>query len=497
MISEAKTAVRNAGLLMAQKGSHILTGTLFAVAVPRLMGSETFGKYALLTSISIWFALVSSVSSAQTMGRFVPQFVLQKDGEGLRKFVGNFLCLRLLNGSTAAACYLLVTLFWFRELDFWAVLFVAGAIVFRTVSKLIFALFLGLNNASRWAIGETLNRWTSLIFIIPGFYFGGLAGACLAMMLTEMAILAIGTFWAKDYLLLSKIRWDRKYFSPFLSFSLAFFVSNVLLSLSQHSGELLIRFVSGDYVQVGLFGAAYRSYYTVTIAIWQFTMAFSPLFTTLRTQNEPQELRRWAEFLLKWTAVGGVILVFLILLLGENLVPFVFGKSYLQAAANLLPLMVALLVYALGCVARVLALTYDRPGITLQATLLHLAVFWGVGIPLVAWRGSFAGCLAVLFATTIYAAFFTWRIRGAIGYSLRGWLMAILSGTLFLPLAWLRSSWRVNLALFASFLIVYAAVLLVLRIVTPDEIARVRLALKPRVLTRKSKQAQFYRKQSG
>jgi O-antigen/teichoic acid export membrane protein len=251
-----------------------------------------------------------------------------------------------------------------------------------------------------------------------------------------------------------------------LSFSLAFFVSNVLLSLSQHSGELLIRFVSGDYVQVGLFGAAYRSYYTVTIAIWQFTMAFSPLFTTLRTQNEPQELRRWAEFLLKWTAVGGVILVFLILLLGENLVPFVFGKSYLQAAANLLPLMVALLVYALGCVARVLALTYDRPG-----------------IPLVAWRGSFAGCLAVLFATTIYAAFFTWRIRGAIGYSLRGWLMAILSGTLFLPLAWLRSSWRVNLALFAGFLIVYAAVLLVLRIVTPDEIARVRLALKPRVLT--------------
>jgi hypothetical protein len=152
-------------------------------------------------------------------------------------------------------------------------------------------------------------------------------------------------------------------------------------------------------------------------------------------------------------------------------------------AANLIPLTLALLTYGLGSVARLLALTYNRPGVALKAATIHLASFIGLGTLLVARRGSLAGCLAVLIASSLYAGYFTWRMRGEVTYSLWKWALPILLGGLFLPLTLLRSSWPVNLALFAVFVAGYISLLLLLKIVTPGEVERMRRALRPSALS--------------
>jgi O-antigen/teichoic acid export membrane protein len=169
---------------MVQTGSHFISGLLFTIVVPRLMGPDTFGQYALITSVSVWFALVSGLSSAQTMSRFVPEFSVRGDREGLERFA--FL-LRLVSGALVAALYFALTAFLFRELDLLAVAVAAMAVFFRSAAKLLCALSLGLNQAARWGLGETVNRWASLILVIPGAYFGGLLGACLALLITELA----------------------------------------------------------------------------------------------------------------------------------------------------------------------------------------------------------------------------------------------------------------------------------------------------------------------
>jgi hypothetical protein len=133
----------------------------------------------------------------------------------------------------------------------------------------------------------------------------------------------------------------------------------------------------------------------------------------------------------------------------------------------------------MGCVARLLALIYNRPGVALQAATLHMVSFVALGVPLVSWRGSLAGCAAVLAASALYAGYFTWRMRGVVAYSLWSWALPILLGGVFLPLAWLRSVWPVNLALFTAFIAGYIGLLLLLRIVRPDELADFRRALRP------------------
>lgn len=478
MVVEARNTIRNVGLLMVQSGFNLLAGICFAIFVPQLMGPEIYGRYALITSISLWFALMGGLGTVSVMSRFVPQFVLRGDRAGLEKLVSNLLVLRLANGLVAASIYFLLTALWLDELDWLVLAFVAGSVCVRTGANLFYALFLGLNQAARWGMGELFRRWASLIFLVIGFRLGGLRGGCFGLLLTEVVIFLVGLWWGRAYLRSSELRVDRSFLSPFLRFGILFFVGNLLLTFADRGGETLVRLASKDYAQVGYYAAAYAIYQIGAHAIWQFNMAFVPLLTMLWTRGEYEALRRWVEHLLKWMAVGVVLAIFGVLLLGNDLLPMVLGAEFRPVAINLVPLTLSLLMFALGGVGRVLALVYDRPEVVVKAALIKLLAFWLFGSLLVVYGGSLAGCLAFLIASAIYAIYFTWRMRAELRFSLRDWALVILLGALFLPLVWARSSWLTNVALYGAFIGGYSGLLMVLRIVTPHEFAALKQALR-------------------
>ena len=200
MIHEAQTTVRNAGLLLGQKSFYIAGGFLFAALVPRLMGPELYGRYGLITSLALWFVLISDPGLTQIMVQYVPQFRLQKTKEDLKNFFGNLLALALVNSFFVAGFYFFLTKLWFQDLDGRLLVTAAGAVFFRASAQPFFSFFLGLNQAARWGINDTLRRWFSLVLLVPGFYLGGLQGACLGLLLSELVILWIGIWWSKPYL---------------------------------------------------------------------------------------------------------------------------------------------------------------------------------------------------------------------------------------------------------------------------------------------------------
>ena len=113
---EARAAVRNASSLVAQRALDLLRALAFAALVPRLLGPEDFGRFALLSSTAQWFAALSGIGSAQLMGRFVPVMVLQEERAAARRLLGSLLAVRTLSGITSAALYLLLGVLWLRDL---------------------------------------------------------------------------------------------------------------------------------------------------------------------------------------------------------------------------------------------------------------------------------------------------------------------------------------------------------------------------------------------
>jgi stage V sporulation protein B len=470
MTPEARATVRNVGFLLPQQGFCALGSLLFAVLIPRLMGPQVFGQYALIYSLSVWLMLFSALGLTQVIGRYVPQFMASGEREALKLFMGNLLKLRTASGLLVALLYLGLTLLWLRDLDPVVLAFMAAAIWVRTVSNLLFTYFLGINQAARWGMAEIMRRWISLGFLLPGFYLGGLKGACLGVLLAELAILAIGIRWTRGYFSWSGLNLDWRGMAPYFRFGLIFFGSELLRSAFNFSGESLVRAITGDYVQVSYYGVAFSVYFTMALLISQVGLAFAPLLVNLLSRGETASVRVWIERLLRWLAMGGVIAVWGLLLLGDDLVPLVLGRSYGPVVPNLLPLLLALLANVLVIVSGLLALIFNRPKVALAASGLQLAAFWSLGFLFIHRWGSLGGCLAVMVATILAAAFLVYRLQPTIGYSLQRYAWAIGLGAVFAPLCWWRSSWQVNLALFSLFVVAYPAILLRLRIITREEI---------------------------
>ena len=212
-------------------------------------------------------------------------------------------------------------------------------------------------------------------------------------------------------------------------------------------------------------------YLAASVVIPQLTLAFAPLMTALLANGEKEVLRQWVEHLIKWLTVGGVLVVFGVLFLGNDLVPLVFGKAYEPVAANLVLLSIALLAQILISVATLLTLIYNRPKVALASSVVRLAAFWVFGLPLVAWLGGPGGCLAAMVASMLCAGYFIRRMRTLIFFSLKGWAFAIGTGALFLPLIWFRSSWVFNVTLYGIFFGGYVGGLLLLQVVRRSEIA--------------------------
>src|SRR5687767_6489811 len=84
-----RETLRNASAVMAQRAVDLVATLAFAVTVPRLLGPEDFGRFALAVSIAHWFASLSGVGSTQVLGRFVPVLLLRDEGADARRLLGH------------------------------------------------------------------------------------------------------------------------------------------------------------------------------------------------------------------------------------------------------------------------------------------------------------------------------------------------------------------------------------------------------------------------
>lgn len=479
-MTESHETARNAGWVIAQRIMHVVGATAFALVVPRMMGPTVYGRYALLISVSTWFAVVSGLGAVSLMTRTVPHLLAAGDTGGVKKLVTNLLALRVGTGLLSALTYFAIITVALREPDRVAAWYVAAGVLARTIGNLSFSLFLGLNQAARWGLGELLRRWLTLAVTVIVFPLAGLRGACLAFLLANVLVTAYGLVKTSPYLDWSSLDVTRRYLSPYLRTGTYFALGNLFLALVHRSGETLVRLATGDYAQVGFFGAAYSIYLTGANALWQFGLAFAPHLVAVLHRGDRDRVVNVVEQLLKWMTIGAALCTLAVLFVGSNLVPLVLGPAYGPVTRNLIPLTIALFVLSIGSVGRLISLTVDRPGTAAVAAALEIGSFWIIGVFTTIAMGSFGASLAALAGSILYAAVISWRMRQELPYSL-----ATAAGTgaiavVFVPLAMLKGEWTTNTLLFIVAIAGYVFCLFRLRIITIAEVLQVGQLLRPR-----------------
>ena len=90
---------------MLQRVGHVLAALLFAALVPRLMGPDIYGRYALLGSLAGGLILIGGLGLRDVIGRYAPLLVAAGDWRGLRRLCGHLVAVRAMSGAAAAVVY--------------------------------------------------------------------------------------------------------------------------------------------------------------------------------------------------------------------------------------------------------------------------------------------------------------------------------------------------------------------------------------------------------
>ena len=90
-------------------------------------------------------------------------------------------------------------------------------------------------------------------------------------------------------------------------------------------------------------------------------------------------------------------------------------------------------------------------------------------------------CLAVLLSGVANAVVFTWRVRTVFRYPLGDWAKACALAAIFAPLYLLRAGALVNVGLLVGFALGYTLLLLLLKVVTREELVMVWRGARGRV----------------
>jgi O-antigen/teichoic acid export membrane protein len=470
MNSEAQSAVRNSGMLLIQRGLEAGVGLLIALIIPRLMGPETYGQYALITSISLFFVLTSRLGFREVISRYVPQLSRDAKSDSLREFFSSLVVIRVFMGLVAAGLFFFLTRWWLEGLSPMVLALTAGTVLLRAVSQLMCVLFVGLNRAGRWGVSGLIRRWLSFVLVAAGFWVLGFEGAMVGWLVVELFMLGLGITWTRSFVSLRSLTPRLRQMMPFLRFGMVYFASGLFLTAFRRSGEVLVQVLVDDYVEVGYFGLAYNIYLSAALVMPHLTLAFAPFLSPYADTGQKRQVRTWAERLLKGLAMGAMLVVFATLLLAGDLVPIVLGTAYQPVAVHMIPLTLALLFLALSSVAQMLLLVFEAPKQTLIGSIVRLAIFWLVAIPLIRFYQSLGACIAVLIASVAFSLYLTYRAKHYLSYTVRGWTRVLGAALPFLGLVAFRDTLLVNIGLYAGFVVGYAALLFGLRLVPLDEI---------------------------
>jgi len=477
MQDESIITIRHASLLTMQRAAYVAGSFAFAVIIPRLFGPALYGRFALIASVSAWFAMLGTMGLGTVVGRFVPLFVRANDSAGLRAFFAKLLAARFSGSLAGAACFIALSLVFFPDLGRPTLMLAAAVLWLGAVSELVYSFFWGLNRAAWWGMGELIRRGAQIVFLVPGFLWRGLPGAFLGLLGVELLVLGSGLWRVRSFLPGLKPWPDFRYLAPYIRFGLLFSLNDILFTVFLRSGEVLVRTYTSDYAQVGQFALAYAMYMTLAPAVGQLVLAFLPTWTSLQAQQRSGELRRWMERMMAWLAAGGMIAVFGLLLLGDRLIPLILGASFRPVTAHLLPLLLILPLLPVTGAAFTIALMQNRPGIALQTTAGLLISYLVLARYAILRWGSVGACWALLGSMIIYAAHFAWRVRPAIPVPLGRWAGTAAAAGPFMLLIGFLPAVRGAVA-FLACAAGYCGVLFLARLIAPADASVIWRALR-------------------
>ena len=385
-------------VIMVWKMIEYVGLVLFTVIVPRAMGPDLYGRFAVLLSCVALFTMASGLGGLAIFGRFIPEYRAQ--GEKLKTqilFTQLFIA-RVLVAGLLGMAFILIFPMILPEVSPTVLAAGAGVLFLSAIATTCYHLFYGLNALGRWLSRESLTRF---ILIILLFMFGGMYAfdrASLALFMTQIGFVLLGLFWTRQYFTMCRPVLDYISFSAYLRFGLLFFAANLLLLCVWRGGEVIVLLFSKQASEVAFFNVANAIAMAFSALIGQLATILIPSLTTLFISGKETEMDFYVGYSIKYLTIASFFILFSVHTIGPWVVEIALGKQYIPVISNLKILIFGLFPIILVRVGISMAVVQKKPKKTLWIAAVAFVTFVLVSTILVPHTGSQGASVAVVLA---------------------------------------------------------------------------------------------------
>jgi O-antigen/teichoic acid export membrane protein len=322
--------------VIAWKAVRVAGMALFAVLAPRLMGAERFGQFAVILSVNTLWMTSSNFGARYVFGRFVPEYARRGATDQLR---GLFLQVLGLRGAIVLVGAPLLFLFFGRvlpEATTLTRLAATGAFVATTATAPMFSFFYGLNRLGTSLSREAFARFLLLGAIVVAGGATSLERASLALVATQILILAAGVWLCRDLFVLRRAGNELEGARLHLGFGLAMFAANFLLHVPWRLGESALALAGVEPAEIAYFSVSLSAAVALTRILGETTTLQIPSLSRKQADGDAAGRDRSLGLGLRYLSILGVGFVFLCFAAGPWAVRTLWGESFLGVVPNLL-----------------------------------------------------------------------------------------------------------------------------------------------------------------
>jgi O-antigen/teichoic acid export membrane protein len=398
-----------AGSLVA-KGAELVTLILLATVVPRVLGPDAYGRFAVPLTIVTLGSLALTLGGPTLVARFVPAArVEERPGVAValarRLAIGRGLQLVVIAGVTAIAVVLDPSAL---PAGTTAVVGLAlGLSVMTTVALLV---PLGLGRTGPWVARYPVQNAVLLVAVLSLAPAAGQPGAVAAIALSTVAAAVLAVVAVRP--LVAGVAPSERLPEGALRFGAFQAAGAAMLQVAQRGGVVMVALLSTSEAEAGFAALATGLALAVTYAISQaFTVSLPHLAGGSPVAAAERALRR-----LGLTLLAGLVPMALVAAAGlERLVPAVFGTDYDGAVDAFGPALAAMVLAPVGAVVVQAAALRLRPTVALVNGAVALSGFLAVSIATVPDQGAAGATTATLMATAAGVVFAARLVPRAVG----------------------------------------------------------------------------------
>lgn len=441
---------------------------LFLAVIPRSMGAEEYGNFALILALVGMCVLVGALGGVAMFGRFVPKFYADNQPEKVNALFTQLFVIRLV--LALPMMILLPYILSILRPDISSEVRMAAVVAyfFGTVSMSCFQLFYGQNRMGRWLFHDASSRLLLVILLAVYWRDFDLKNAVYCLAVVEFILVCPALFLARKYFDFQSAIVQTSTLVSHLKFGLTFFASNLLLMVVWRSGEVLIVSFSGESEQVAFYNLANSVFLALNALFAQIGTILIPSVSALHASGLHGKKEKWLGFYLKYITVATFLALIVISAIGEQVLALLLGQGFTEVTTNLLIISISLLPLNLVRLGIITSVVHDKLRENFLMAGVAMVSFLVSAIFLTPEMGARGVSVSVVISAFSSAIFACWHLKLASTVLLADFGRIVLLG--FVVVCFVVFSGYPRIETGVASLFVFILLLFVLRIVQVSEL---------------------------